>query len=249
MNMIRSKSILTAAVLASLGLAVGCASTKKDETAENANAKYKILSGNTGDATASAQGKGKTVDAAEPALNVETRFAAGRLAETQGRFDCAIVQYEQAVRLKSDHVPSLYRLGVVNTKLKQYDKAVAYWKKYIKATGDLASGYSNLGFCYEMAGRVEEAEAAYKEGLQRDPNNVPCRTNYGLMLARNNRVTEAEVQLSAVLKPDEVSYNLASVYEQQGAMAQAREALKKAIEINPANVEAQSKLANISLTE
>jgi tetratricopeptide (TPR) repeat protein len=167
------------------------------------------------------------------------------LAETQGRFDCAIVQYEQAVRLKSDHVPSLYRLGVVNTKLKQYDKAVAYWKRYIKATGDIASGYSNLGFCYEMARRVDDAEQAYKEGLQRDPNSVACRTNYGLMLARNNRVSEAEVQLSAVLKPDEVSYNIASIYEQQGAIAQAKQELKKALEINPANVEAQSKLAGM----
>ena len=241
--------ILTAAAIAAMSLAVGCAQNKKQDDEAMSASKYKILNGSTADTQAKAQ-KGETTKyAPEPALNVETRFAAGRLAETQGRFDCAVVQYEQALRLKGDHVASLYRLGVVHTKTKNYDQAAAAWKKYIKATGDIASGYSNLGFTYEMAGRVDDAENAYKEGLQRDPNSIPCRTNYGLMLARNNRVTEAEVQLSACLKPDEVAYNIASIYEQQGAIAQAKRELEKAIHINPANAEAQSKLANISLTE
>ena len=129
--------------------------------------------------------------------------------------------------------------------MKEFDKATVVWKKYIKATGDIASGYSNLGFCYEMAGDPANAEKAYKEGIQRDPSSVPCRTNYGLMLARNNRVDEAESQLNIVLKPDEVRYNLASVYEQKGAIRQAKAELKKAIEINPGNREAQSKLASL----
>lgn len=245
----RSNMILASAVLGALVVG-GCSSNKADEKEQAAGAeKYKILNGSTAEGRG-AQQKGERVSvAAEPALNVETRFAAGRLAETQGQFDCAIVQYEQAVRLEPNHVASLYRLGVVNTKLRQYDKAVAMWKRYIKATGDVASGYSNLGFTYEMAGDVENAEKAYKEGLQRDATSVPCRTNYGLMLARQNRVIEAEVQLSSVLKPDEVSYNLAAVYEQQGALAAAKEELEKAIKVNPQNTDAQTKLANLSLTE
>jgi tetratricopeptide (TPR) repeat protein len=244
----RSKVILASAILAAAALTVGCSSNKdKDQVA--GSEKYKILNGSTAEGRANEQNGEKTTYAPEPALNVETRFAAGRLAETQGRFDCAVVQYEQAVRLDQSHVASLYRLAVVHTKTKQYDKAVAIWKRYIKATGDVASGYSNLGFTYEMAGDIENAETAYKEGIQRDANSIPCRTNYGLMLARQNRNVEAEVQLSSVLKPDEVSYNLAAVYEQQGAIAQAKEELEKAIKVNPGNVDAQQKLANLSLTE
>jgi Tfp pilus assembly protein PilF len=67
------------------------------------------------------------------------------------------------------------------------------------------------------------------------------------MLARNGRIPEAEAQLSFVLKPDEVRYNLASVYEQQGEMAQAKKELEKAVEINPKNREAQMRLANMPL--
>ena len=242
----RSATVLmTGSILAAMALG-GCASDKKkDDAAADAAAqqKYQILTGSTADARAGA----RNADAAapEPRLNADTRFAAGRLAETQDKPDCAAIQYEQALRLKSDHIPSLYRLGIVYTKTKDFDKAVAIWNRYIKATGDAASSYSNLGFCYEMAGNVEQAEIAYKHGLDRDANNAACRTNYGLMLARQNRTTEAEVQLSAVLKPDEVSYNLAAVYEQQGAFAQAKQELKRALEVNPQNVDAQSKLATL----
>ncbi len=236
----RYQVLLAGALVA--GLSVGCSSNKKkDETAANDGSKYKILSGSTSEnATHDAQAV-----APEPELNANTRFAAGRLAESQEKFDCAIVQYEQAIRLNPNHVPSLYRLGVVQTKMKAYDKAEEAWKAYIKATKGLASGYSNLGFCYEMAGNVPAAEEAYKKGIERDPKNEPCRVNYGLMLARQNRVDEAREQLSSVLKPDEVAYDIAAIYEQQGAFAQAKDELKKAIAANPKNTQAQAKLASL----
>ena len=248
-----AKVLLTGAILAAL--AGGCAShnsaddqKKKDDKAmADAASKYQVLNGNTSDH----QMDGKSVadsdvqDAPEPQLNADSRFAAGMLAETQGKVDCAIIQYEQALRLNPKHVASLYRLGVTQTKSKNYEKAIKTWKQYVAATGDIASSWANLGFCYEMAGDVENAEAAYKEGLQRDGQNASCRVNYGLMLARQNRQTEAEVQLSSVLKPDEVAYNLAAIYEQQGSIAQAKASLKKALEANPNNTEAQAKLATL----
>lgn len=231
-------SLLLAGALVA-GLSVGCESNKKkDQTADSDGSKYKILSGSTSE---NASHDPQAV-APEPELNANTRFAAGRLAESQEKFDCAIMQYEQALRLNPNHVPSLYRLGVVQTKMKAYDKAEEAWKSYIKVTKGLASGWSNLGFCYEMAGNIPAAEAAYKKGIEKDPKNEACRVNYGLMLARQNRVDEAQEQLSAVLKPDEVAYNIAAIYEQQGAYAQAKEQLKKAIAANPKNSEAQAKL-------
>ncbi len=233
-----------AIAFAAIALAVGCNHNKDDERTASED-KYKILSGTNAAARASGRKDDAFGNMKVTALNPDTRFAAGQLAESQDKADCAIVQYEQALRLDPKHVPSLYRMGVVCTKMKQFDKAVAMWNRYIEATGGIASGYSNLGFCYEMAGQVEKAEVAYKKGLAVDAKSVPCRTNYGLMLARQNRQTEAEVQLSAVLKPAEVSYNLAAVYEQQGAIAQAKQELKKALEVNPNMTEAQSKLASL----
>src|SRR5436190_6673017 len=108
--------LLTGAIVAALS--VGCANDqkKKDDAMANGDpaAKYHILNGSTADKRADEQ---QTADAApEPQLNADSRFAAGMLAETQGRLDCAIIQYEQALRLNPNHVPSLYRLGVAHTK-------------------------------------------------------------------------------------------------------------------------------------
>ena len=232
--------VLAAAAAASLALlAAGC-NNKKPADAETTSSKFNLLNGSTSE-------KDATAATPEPELNVETRFAAARLAETQNRLDAAADQYEQALKLKPDHVPSLYRLGIVHTKLKRFDDATGVWRRYIKATNNDAGGYSNLGFCYEMAGDIGNAEKAYMEGIRRDPKSLPCRTNYGLMLARSGRIPEAEAQLAFVLKPDQVRYNLATVYEQKGEMAQAKEELEKAIEINPKNKEAQTRLANMPL--
>jgi tetratricopeptide (TPR) repeat protein len=248
MQVKRSSRLLGGAVIVAAALSVGCASSAEkqkkadDKAMANSAEKYHLLNGSTAGNDAKAQ---DAEVAPEPELSADTRFAAGLLAESEGKTDCAIIQYDQAIRLNGNHVPSLYRMGVCQTKSKNYEKATAAWRQYIKATGDVASGWANLGFCYEMAGDVANAEKSYQEGINRDANSPPCRVNYGLMLARQNRTTEAEVQLSSVLKPDEVNYNLAAVYEQQGAIAQAKEALKKALEANPKNADAQAKLATL----
>jgi tetratricopeptide (TPR) repeat protein len=228
--------------IAAAAAAVGCQNNNKKDTVA-ANERYKILSGSTSDSgnlDENGFDRGK-----EPALNPQTRFAAGQVAETQGHLDCAVVQYDQALRLDPKHVASLYRMGVVYTKMRKYEDAVAMWERYIAATGNHASGYSNLGFCYEMAADVDNAEAAYKKGIALDDKNVACRVNYGLMLARQNRQDEAQEQLATVLSPSEVSFNMASVYEQQGAIARAKEELEKAIAANPNMKEAQEKLATL----
>lgn len=181
----------------------------------------------------------------EPSIAIETRYAAGQLAESQNNPANAMRQYEEGLRLKPDHVPSLYRLGVVAAQLKQYEKAIETWKRYVKATRESASGYGNLGFCHELAGDSQAAESAYLKGIAKDPKNHPCRVNYGLMLARQDRVTDAINQLRAVLTPAEVSYNLGSVHEQLGRREQAKAEYQKALSLDPAFHDAKQRLAGI----
>src|SRR5439155_20892696 len=140
--------------------------------------KYGLLNGSTKNVAAAEKGD----PGPEPALNADTRFAAGQLAESRDQIDCAIVQYDQALRLNPRHLPSLYRLGIVYIKTKDYPKAIEIWERYVKATHEAPSSYSNLGFACEMAGDLANAEKAYQKGLSLDPNNQPCRVNYGLML-------------------------------------------------------------------
>ncbi|CAN5589402.1 hypothetical protein BH09PLA1_BH09PLA1_21600 [soil metagenome] len=182
----------------------------------------------------------------DPAFTADTRFAAGQLAEAQNVPAGAIEQYREALKVNPKHQPSLYRLAVVLTQQKAYPQAVDTWKKYIAATGNSASGYSNLAFCYELWGKTAEAEREYQAGIGRDPKSEPCRVNYGLMLARTGRVEEGRTQLEAVLKPAQAAYNIGSVLEQLGRKDLAREEYSKALKLEPGFQQAQARLAALN---
>ena len=178
----------------------------------------------------------------DPPIASETRYAAGQLAESRGAYAQAIEQYRHALRRDPKHLPSLYRTGVVYAEMRRYDDAIAAWKRYTAATADSAAGYSNLGFCYELARRPEEAETAYLKGIRKDPRHVACRVNYGLMLVRSGREGEGRLQLQSVLKPAEVHYNVGSVFESLGRPAQAKAEYGKAIDLDPNFADAQARL-------
>jgi tetratricopeptide (TPR) repeat protein len=175
-------------------------------------------------------------------INADTRFAAGQLAETQELPARAEEQYRKALALNPNHRGALFRLGVLYAKQKRYGEAIDAWNRYVRATNDDATGYANLGFCLELAGRTEEAEIAYRKGIQRDPTNAPCRVNYGLLLARHDRINEAMLEMQAVLPEAQVHYNLASVYEGMGRREQAKAEYRKALAAEPHMAEAQARL-------
>jgi tetratricopeptide (TPR) repeat protein len=179
----------------------------------------------------------------DPPLKANTHFAAGQLAETQGDLGKAVDQYWKAVKVQPKCKEALYRLGVLYCRLEHFPDAVVAWKEYVKATDGAAIGYSNLAFCHELAGQHAEAEAAYRKGIEKDPNNNPCRVNYGLMLARDGRITEATIQLQTVLTSAEVHYNLASVFEFQGKKDQAKSEYRQALRIDPDFADAEVRLS------
>jgi tetratricopeptide (TPR) repeat protein len=179
----------------------------------------------------------------DPPLNADTHFAAGQLNESQGNFDRAIAQYQQALKLDPNHKAALFHLGACYTQAQRYNEAIATWQRYLKATNYSPAAYNNLALCYEQAGKLEEAEKTYKAGIEKDPADGTCRVNYGLMLARHGRIDDATAQLQTVCSPAEVQYNLGSVFEQQGNRVEARKRYQKALELDPRLMDARSRLA------
>lgn len=181
----------------------------------------------------------------EPAPTANTHFAAGQLAESQKRHAEALNQYHKALDRDPGHLPTLYRLAMLNTRLGRHDQAIETWKRYIQVTDDPATGYSNLGYACEIAGRPADAENAYRKGIDIDPKNQPSRVNYGLLLARRGDFAAATEHLSAVLTPAQVHYNLASVHELQDRPAEARLEYRRALELDPTLTAARSRLAGL----
>lgn len=168
--------------------------------------------------------------------------AAGDLALSQQNAPEAVKQYRKALELNPADKAAMYRLATIYAYAKQFDDSIAMWQRYNAATADSAEGLSNLGRTYELAGRWREAEAAYVASIRKDGSNATARVNYGIMLAKRDRIDEAEEQLSKALRPAEVQYNLASVFEIRQDLTSARERYARAFALDPTLVAAKQKL-------
>ncbi|MGD0768757.1 MAG: tetratricopeptide repeat protein [Tepidisphaeraceae bacterium] len=187
----------------------------------------------------------KITEAPTPALKANTHFAAGQLAESQGNVSSAIHQYYAALDIDSNHLPSLFQLGVIYAAQKDYDKSIEIWKRYIAASGDAGYAYGNLGYCYELNGSPKLAEATYQKGIAKDNKNGPCRANYGLFLARQGRIQEAVRMWTPVLTEAQIHYNLASIYQHDGRKAEAKAEYQKALECDPTLIDARARLTSL----
>jgi tetratricopeptide (TPR) repeat protein len=184
-------------------------------------------------------------EAKTPPVTAGTRFALGQVAESQGDYDGAIHQYHRALELDPKHLPSLCRLGYIFAEQKKFDLSIETWKTYITASGDAAWAYGNLGYCYELAGYPALAKQTYLKGIAKDPNNAPCRTNYGIMLARDGKVAEAIRMWNPVLSDAQMHYNLASLYQQDGRKAEAKAEYQKALDADPNLIDARARLSSL----
>ena len=218
-----------------MSAAVGCQSTTENVSSAQFNASANGANG-------SDETKFEAIK--DPPITATTYFAAGQLAESQANYPTAVDQYWKAYKADRTCTQALYRLGILHAKQEQYSAAVVAWKEYCKATKS-ATGYGNLGFCYELSGQISEAEEAYKTGIVMDSKNSPCRVNYGLMLARNNRIGEALLNLQAVLTPAEAHYNIGSVFELQGKKERAMVEFRKAKDLDPDLADADSRISTI----
>ncbi len=179
-----------------------------------------------------------------PPVAARTHFAAGQVAESRGDLDAAEGQYRAAIKLLPTDTDSLYRLGMILTAERKPD-AVPIWQQYVHATAGTAPAYSDLGFALDLAGRPGEAVEAFRAGIAKDPRCEPCRVNYARLLARRGQWQAAADQLSAVLTPAEVEFDLGSVSEQQGDTKAAAARYRKALELDPKLNDAKIRLAAV----
>ncbi|MFT3787811.1 MAG: tetratricopeptide repeat protein [Tepidisphaeraceae bacterium] len=175
-------------------------------------------------------------------INSNTQLAAGRLAESQGRFDDAIANYRACLRADANNKQAIYRLAITFTLAKRVDEALAAWQRYVQVTNDSPDALANLAYTHQLAGHWKEAEVNYLRALTADPKCKYARVNYGLLLVNRDRLDEAESHLGMVLTPPQVEYNIASVFELRGMVAEARKHYLEAVRLDPDFREAQTRL-------
>lgn len=236
LHMAKIQMIGAACLLAGVTMIAGCGNKQQDPAYRSSG----------GEAEQFSMDKSKFELAKDPPYTAQTRYAAGLYAESEGRREQAIAQYDEALKLDPKHEPSLYQLAINYTAIKQYELAAETWQKYIKVTKEPANGYSNLGFTYELARQFDQAEAAYKKAISIDPKSEAAHVKYGLMLARHDQMEEAIKQWNVVLTPAQVQYNIGAVQEARGRRNEARIAYEAALALKPDFKDAQKRLDRLN---
>ena len=163
-----------------------------------------------------------------------------------GRYQQALENCEQAIRIKPDVAKIHRNLGAVYGNLGRYQEEIEACRKAIKISPDYVDAYVDLGAAHSSLGRYQEAIDDYKQAIKIKPDVVEAYYNLGIVYDKLGRYQEAiEAFEQAIrIKPDYVkAYDSIGVaYIELGRYSEAVETLKQTVKIKPDYAEAHCNL-------
>jgi protein O-GlcNAc transferase len=161
----------------------------------------------------------------------ETQYLEGLGEESRGDLQEAEDCYEDALDYNPNHVETMRRLAQLKVRSNDFQEAIPLFERIVKLTDGSAESQNDLAYCYEIAGALTDAEAAYRKGIEAHPTDARLHTNFGLMLARQDRADEALAQLRAAMSEADAQHNLGRVLYEQGRRAEAHRAFERSREL------------------
>jgi choline-sulfatase len=163
--------------------------------------------------------------------------------------DVEDAQYQKAVPLlekvliEQPEMPiAEMQLGIARARLKSYDKALPHLQKAVKVLPDSGMGHYELGLALYETGDWKGAAPEFEAAVQKAPRWADAHFSLASVYARIDRVPEAMTELDTTLKlnPDHYRANLlrGRILSLQNVPDQALPNLQKAVEVQPASVEA-----------
>lgn len=151
--------------------------------------------------------------------------------------DMAGAEREWARSLGPAHpyASTLNDMGLLRTKQKRYDEAIAFLEQAIHDKPNYADPYKNLAGVYAETGRPADADHEFRTAVALAPLNGGVRDAYGHFLLDQGRSAEAQEQFAAAAKNDPNSdalSNLGDLLMRDGDTEHARAAYRAAIALN-----------------
>ncbi len=182
----------------------------------------------------------KLLDAAREKLPVAPRIllAIGQLSLSEGRYEAAIGDFRQALKLDPTDISATFRLGVALRKNRVFDEAMSCFDEVAKVDHEYPGLALERGLLYETSGRTEEALKSFEDALAKAPSDADLMLRVGCGKVAAGRPKEAEALLRKVLDQRPMSaethHCLGRAQLLEGTnLAQALRTLERAVELDP----------------
>jgi tetratricopeptide (TPR) repeat protein len=216
---------------------------------------------NAGDLTRAAEAYARL--AKEPAAQPEAEYGLGRIAALKGDWKSAIAHHERACTLFPEFGAAHYALALAYRNAGRLDDAqreLELHRRYgprwpaiddpvlakVHALKDDARANLERGIRLGNEGRIVEAIAAHDAALAKEPDNAQVHANLISLHGRLGDWARAEKHFNAVValksNLDEAYYNYGVVLSLQKRDAEAADAFRHAIEVNPLHAQSRNNL-------
>jgi tetratricopeptide (TPR) repeat protein len=200
--------------------------------------------GNLPDALLAYQHALKLVPGYLPALEgaAQTEFQLGR--------DGAKPLLLQILAQRPGDPASLTLLGIFEYRKKNCAVAIEYFRQAAPVINEQPEALTDYGLCLAQENRNDDAVAAFAKVVALTPGKSEARYDLALAQWRANRPDDALATLQPMIETDPVNADAstlaADIVESKGDTAQAVQLLRKAILVNPRNVETYLQFAALS---
>jgi len=165
---------------------------------------------------------------------------------SEGKFEEAVRQYENALKTRPGYAEAHNNLGVALVALSRYQEAIVHYRAALAIWPAYAAAHNNLGTALASAGRPEDAVQEFQEALRIKPDYAEAHKNLGTTLVSAGRVEDALVHYLEALRVrpgyaeahNDLGLALAAVGRLDEAIGQYLEALR----IEPQNARTHNNL-------
>ena len=153
------------------------------------------------------------------------------------RYDAAIENYKQAIKIKPDYVAAYFNMGIALQNKGDLDAAIDSYKQALKIKPDYADAYYNMGVAMHDKGDRDAAIDSYKQALKIKPDYAEAYCNMGVALQEKSDLDAAIDSYKQVLKikPDyaEAYCNMGAALKDKGDVEAAIDSYNQAINFEP----------------